>query len=227
MIGKYKWLVIPPAAAVILFLGPFRQGGITHPTDSATTAAAPAGSDPAEGAAPDAATGADTGTESATPAVLRMPDLWQVMSTLVGVLLLGGVGIVLLGRLRNGVGGGAGSLVTLRQSLRLGSRQHLHAVEFDGNVLLLGEVEGKLTVLHTGAPPEHIEEEAVLAETAEEGAVPRNLVIPRPPEHPRTSPEQRGAGKHGTAIRGAGARSAAELSDFRSLLRKVRSGQQA
>ena len=39
MIGKYKWLLVPPAAAVILFLGPLRNGaGAPTPKDAATKA---------------------------------------------------------------------------------------------------------------------------------------------------------------------------------------------
>jgi flagellar biogenesis protein FliO len=186
---RNKWLLIPPAAALLLFLGPLRP--------------LPVGSDTG---GPAAARSADAG-----PALPRAPDLVHVGSTLVGVLLLAAAGLFLLARLRHGKPSAGGAVFRVRQSLRLGPRQQLWAVEFDDQLLLLGENDGTLAVLGTGRP-ERDEAPAggeTLPEPEPEGAVPRDLVIPRPERAPIL--------RAGTGP----ARRAPSLGDFRSLLQKA------
>jgi flagellar biogenesis protein FliO len=157
----------------------------------------------------------------AQPALPRAPDLGQVVPALAGVLLLGVGGVVLLRRLRNGPRpGGTSSLLSLRQTLRLSARQAVHAIEFDDRILLVGASERGLVMLDSGRLPERADDEANVAARAaadDDGAVPKDLVIPRPagaaarrvPTPPATSSERAPAGH------------APGLADFRNLLQKA------
>jgi hypothetical protein len=145
-------------------------------------------------------------------------------SALVGVLLLGVAGLLVLKRLRRGARpAGATALATLHQTLRLSPRQAVHAIEFDDRILLVGEHERGLVLLDRGRTGSADDEAAVLGRGAltaadlaaavdadDDGAVPRDLVIPRPPHGPRSP-----APAVGTAPR------ATRLNDFRSLLQKA------
>jgi flagellar biogenesis protein FliO len=192
---RNKWLLIPPAAALLLFLGPLRPD-TTKGTTPAETPTAPA----------------------STPGVTipRTPDLWQVGSTLIGVLLLGGAGVFLFARMRQRPRGQGGQVFTVRQTQRLSAKQQLIAVEFDEQMLLLGEHEGRLSVLCQGRLQEPAADEAqvrartaVIEDEADEGAVPKNLVLPRPerPAPPVPATQQR--------------QQPQTLSSFRSLLQKA------
>jgi flagellar biogenesis protein FliO len=137
---KILWLLIPPVLALLVFLGPLGGSG---------AAIATAATDPS--------------TRLRPPPT---PDLWQVASSLLGVLLIGAVAVMLIAKLRGSRArarpGAAGELLTLRQSLRISARQHLHAVEFDGRVLLLGECENNVTlVTSTGDPDARADEHAI------------------------------------------------------------------
>jgi flagellar biogenesis protein FliO len=150
-------------------------------------------------------------------------------SALTGVLLLGVGGVLLLRRLRQGKGALHGAaLIGLRQTLRLSAKQAIHAIEFDERILLVGEGDKGLTLLETGRLPERAADEAevasrttdpagatTMAEAADDGAVPRNLVIPRPAQAlprrlptPATTPATRKAENPA-------------LADFRNLLQKA------
>ncbi|MBL9077194.1 MAG: hypothetical protein JNL08_06815 [Planctomycetes bacterium] len=203
-----KWLFLPPAVALLLVLGPLSMQGSTDKPTPAGPAVAPveAGAVPNE----------ERATTRPSPAVPRTPDLWQVGSALAAVLLLGGAGIVLLRRLRGGavpVRGGT-PVVTLRQTLRLSPRQAVHALEFDDRILLVGEHERGLVLLESGRAAARDDESTVAARAAElephdDGAVPKNLVIPRPPQAaPRPQVQPPRAATPG-------------LNDFRALLQKV------
>jgi len=194
MQARYKWLLLPPAIALVLFMGPLRRVGL-----------------PSANTEPIQETEGEVGRS-----IVPMPDAWQVTSTLLGVLLLGGAGIMLLARLRRGSAPRGGGLMSLRQSLRLSARHSLHAVEFDNNLLLLGECDNSLCLIKSGRDPEQVEDEERLAarEADEEGgAVLRDMVIPRPgapttkPLHP---PET--------------SRARRSLDDFKNLLRRVKAG---
>jgi flagellar biogenesis protein FliO len=207
-----KWLLVPPAVALLLILGPLSMRG----ADAAPDATAAPVTTPA--AAP--ATAPEGRNSRATPpAAPRTPDLWQMSSALIGVLLLGAGGIFVLRRLRGGAAPtGTSTLATLRQTIRLGQKQALHAIEFDDRILLVGETERGLTLLDRGRLPNAIADEAeVLGRTAaataddDDGAVPRNLVIPRPANPPAR-----------TLARAAAATATQQrLNDFRNLLQKA------
>ena len=197
MQARYKWLLLPPAIALVLFMGPLRRVGL-----------------------PSAGTELAQQTEGEVGrGIVPMPDAWQVTSTLLGVLLLGGAGIMLLARLRRGSSPRSGDLMSLRQSLRLSARHSVHAVQFDNSLLLLGECDNSLCLIKLGRDPEQLEDEERLAAREadeEEGAVPRDMVIPRPgvpttkllrpPETPRAG------------------RSRPSLDEFKDLLRRVKAG---
>jgi flagellar biogenesis protein FliO len=189
---RNKWLLLPPAAALLLFLGPLRpetpKTGATSPADTAAPITAP-----------------------------RVPDLWQVGSTLLGVLLLGGGGVWLFARMRRGPRGSGAQVFTVRQSHRLSAKQQLLAVEFDEQILLIGDQDGRLSVLGQGRLPERVTDEAQLraradeTEEADEGAVPKNLVLPRP----SAPPARPMAPQRAESARAPG------LNNFRSLLQKA------
>lgn len=200
MTANRKWLLLPPACATLLVLGSLSMA----PERGA--AALP-------GPSPDQAMVSAAVPESQrTPTLPRMPETWQVGATLVGILLLSAAGFFVLQKMRHGPKPRSGTLVALRQSLRLSQRQALHAVEFDGRLLLIGEGERGLHLLHSGGLPEQTADEAdvaarrVPAEPEDDGAVPKNLVIPRPERGP-AAPQPPAPGR--------------ALGDFRALLAKA------
>lgn len=218
-----KWLLVPPAVAFLLVLGPLsmQTGAAAAPT------APPAAQQPEP--QPEAPATAPVRTARSPIAAPRGPDLVQMGSALAGVLLLGVVGVVVLRKLRGGASPTRGStLATLRQTLRLSARQAVHAIEFDDRILLVGEHERGLVLLDSGKLPERAADEAeVIARSLgaaahhdadagdeAEGATPRNLVIPRPsnplPARLPTPP----------AIP-TGPRPTPGLNDFRNLLKKA------
>lgn len=218
-----KWLMIPPAVALLVILGPLSMSG---GTDTATKPAA------AQAAA---ATPEGPQTEPNRPGsrpvpgslVPRTPDMWKMSSALVGVLLLGAGGILLLKKLRGGATpSGNSALATLRQTIRLTPKQALHAIEFDNRILLIGESEKGLNLIDRGRVPESAsDEETVLArqfleQQDDQGATPKNLLIPRPDNPPAQQTPSRPAlaaakpvSKQDQAI--------AKLNDFRTLLAKA------
>lgn len=199
MSSKWKWLLLPPAVAVVLLLGPLRGPEDKHQaTATGTPATVPA--DATNAGAP----------KSTAPAV---PDAFAVGSALIGVLLLGGAALALFSRLRGGHAAGD-KIVSLRQSLRLSPRHRLHVVELDTRLLLVGECDGNLCVLDRGDAPEAAADERTLRaraadeESLDEGATPRDLVLTPQPARRRAPTPPRTAG---TA-----------LADFRALLRRAR-----
>ncbi len=227
-----KWLLLPPAVAALLLLGSLSmQSGSSaaqqkQPTPPTTPAEAV--QDPVE----PAPVGKPIGRREA-PQPPRTPDLWEMSSALIGVLLLGVGGVLVLRRLRAGPGAPRGAnLLSLRQTLRLSTRQSIHAIEFDDRILLVGETDKSLSLLDSGKLPERAADEAEVAARAavamatalaaageDEGAVPKNLVIPRPASPlprrlptPPTTPANRAPAKTADAV---------DLADFRNLLQKV------
>lgn len=171
-----KWLLIPPAVAALLLLGIQSMQG-----DSARTSA---------GATPTTEAPA-TKAPTKVPSAPRTPDGWQMASALLSVVLLGGGGLLAMRRLRQGARPTDGaSVVTLRQSLRVSQRLTVHAFEFDERLVLVGESDKGLALLDTGRLPERVADEAEVtaraaaAEADDDGAVPKNLLIPRPAEPP-------------------------------------------
>jgi flagellar biogenesis protein FliO len=183
-----KWLLLPPAVALLIVLGPLSmRNDAARPQAEVATAPATEAS-PAVSAAPQADTTQKPKAKSSLP-VPRTPDLWQVGSTLIGVLVLGGATVALLRRMRTAPTTGNTGAVTLRQTLRLAPNKTLHAVEFDGRLLLLGASEKGIALLHAGgSTADAAADEATIAQRSQavveadedEGATPKNLVIPRP-----------------------------------------------
>ncbi len=218
-----KWLCIPPAVALLLVLGPLSMKG--SPTAGNPAALAP-GVDP--GTTPIAALEDTTRTGRSAPTLPRTPDMWQITSALVGVLLLGVGAVLVVRKLRGGAvpTRGAAPLAMLRQTLRLSSRQAIHAIEFDDRILLVGEHERGLVLLESGRLANAATDEAevlarharpvpVVGEDEDDGAVPKNLVIPRPPQRPAQRPARGSTPAATAAQRDVG------LNDFRTLLQKV------
>ncbi len=217
-----KWLLIPPAVALLLVLGPLSMQG-SSTANAATTAAANLKTQQ-----PEAESGPTAAAQRPGRPVLaapRSPDLLQMCSALVGVLLLGVGGVMLLRKLRGGAAPSRGSTIaSLRQTLRLSARQAVHAIEFDDRILLVGEHERGLVLLDSGKLPERAADEAeVMARRAppaaaaaepdeDEGATPRNLLIPRPETPSRRIPTQPAM---------PAARPTPDLNHFRTLLQKA------
>lgn len=189
-----KWLLLPPAVAALLILGTLSmQGGSANPVPRPSPGVAPEAG-PVSGPAASAAEPAPVRRDP--PAPPRSPDLMQLASALVGVLLLGAGGLLLLRRLRGGVRAPRGAtLLALRQTLRLSAKQAIHALEFDDRILLVGEHDRGLCLLDSGRLPERTTDEAAVAARAagpvdaivgddDDGAVPKDLVIPRPSPRP-------------------------------------------
>ncbi|MFM1871836.1 MAG: hypothetical protein RL398_1258 [Planctomycetota bacterium] len=217
-----KWLLVPPAAALLLLLGPLsmqgngRTGGTAPATNPAPAATTAAPDSPALGRA-----------SGRSPAAPKTVDMFEMGSALVAVLLLGASGIYVLRRLRGGaVPTGGTALMTLRQSVRLSAKNVLHAVEFDDRIVLVGEGERGLTLLDAGRIPERVADElevtsragntidTVVADDEDDGAVPKNLVIPRPAQGPaRRAPTP--------PKNPAEPRPQVGLGDFRALLQKA------
>lgn len=218
-----KWLLVPLAAALLVVLGPLSMQG------SARAGKAQPQPQPAQPEAPQPAPGDEAAPrgQNRTPVLPRTPDFFEIASALAGVLLLGIGGVIALRKLRGGATPtGNTTIVTLRQSLRLSQRQSIHAIEFDDRILLIGESERGLTLLESGRQPERAADEAeVLARPTsqvevlvgadeDEGAVPKNLVIPRPAGGPsRRQPTPPRSPVTPKATPG--------LSDFRALLQKA------
>ncbi len=210
-----KWLMIPPAAALLLVLGTLSMRGPSPNAPPAETLTA---------SVAQPATAPVSGTESKAPALPRTPGFWKVGSALIGVLVLGGLGLYGLRRLRGGaVPTRDGTFLTLRQTMRLSARQALHAVEFDDRVLIVGESERGLSLLESAkAPSAHHDEveaanraaEMLSADLLDGGAVPKDLVIPRPANGPVASRPRQPAMPREEA-------QAENLRDFRSLLKKA------
>lgn len=190
--SKWKWLLVPPALAIVLVLGPL--GGQAEQSRQPATGR-PAASAPQR-----------------LPKAPEMPGAVRLVSSLVGVLLLGGAAVMLMARIRRG-GAGEPGHVRMRQALRLPGKASLCVVEFDGRVFLLGAADGAALSVLASARDADPEAEAVdasePAESEDEGAVPRDLLQPRPR---RTHKPPRSKGKS----------VAAEIEDFRKLLRKAR-----
>jgi len=218
-------------------------GGGDATGSTQTPAAQPAASQPAFVQS----SGTEAAKSRAVPGSLvpRTPDMWKMSSALIGVLLLGAGVLLVLKRMRGGVMPiGKTQLATLRQTVRLTGKQAVHAIEFDGRILLIGETDKSLSLLDRGSLPEAVSDEAtVLARQQEEddddGAVPRNLLIPRP-EHPTQRTATQGPATHGNSAQRASLQrgqaqgntgrgntpskadvAIAKLNDFRTLLEKA------
>src|SRR5262245_17596194 len=108
MRDKMRWLAVPPALALLLMFGPWRDRSSRSVESPATTTA-----DPQAAGAPATKTTTRPGIASAP-----LPDLTQVACTVAGVCLLGVAVVIALARGRRRPRG-SGTIFTLRQSLRL------------------------------------------------------------------------------------------------------------
>ncbi len=214
-----KWFLIPPAAAALVVLSSLTQGSEARPRASSPAAAAPV--EPQAAAEAPAPAG-----RREVPTGPKAPDFGQMLAALVAVLGLGVAGVYVLRQVRGPARpSGDGRLLTLRQSLRLSPRHTLHAIEFDERIVLVGETERGLALVDGGRLPDRAADEAaVLARTAataagnddadDDGAVPKDLIIPRPERPLPTRPARMPAPKPAAAP-------APALADFRNLLQKA------
>jgi len=209
MRSKYAWLLLPPILALIVFLGPLQN--LNDGTGSVTGTPA----------------GTTTGTANGTPRrasvgsqVPKLPGFWQITSTLAGVLLLGVVFLGLMRKLRENSQATPSSPLVLRQSLRLSARHHVHAVQYEDRILVLGACDNNISVLCTGEDPSVADDEAAVRdrdrdqEDQGEGAVPRDMVLPRPDKQQRRLP-RKPAAKTGLVEE-----TARKLASFRTLLQR-------
>ncbi len=191
-----KWLLLPPAVALLIVLGPLSMRSEAKPLQNDIATVPTPGP---ESTTANAESIQDKPKSKAALPVPRTPDLWQVASTLIGVLVLGGATVALLRRMRTAPATGNTGAVTLRQTLRLAPNKTLHAVEFDGRLLLLGASEKGIALLHAGgATADATADEATIAMRSQalaaieedDGATPKDLVIPRPerPAHKLPTP---------------------------------------
>lgn len=222
-----KWLLIPPAVAILLILGPMSMSGDNKSTPSKPASVQPSSVQPTTSTPAGNQAIAKKAADEASIGKLvpRTPNMWKMSGAFVGVLLLGVGALMVLKRMRGGaVPKGSTSLATLRQTVRLTTKQSLHAIEFDNRILLIGESEKGLSLIDRGNLPDAASDEAqVLArhqeEEDDEGAVPRNLIIPRPENPPQRKPT---APAVNPAVAPTKADAAvAKLNDFRTLLQKA------
>jgi hypothetical protein len=119
--------------------------------------------------------------------------------------------------------------------VRLSARQHLHAIQWDDRLLLIGECDGKLAVLREMQDPQVAADEAAVAsrlaadDDDDEGAVPRDMIIPRAPAKPTrtaapTPPATAARAKSARAVLDSAAANKA-LADFKALLSRSRQEQ--
>lgn len=195
MPAKFKWLLLPPAIALILFLGPLRGGiGTVAPTDEGQGSIPPTAITPGEG-------------------IPVIPGMDQIISTLLGVLILGAVGIIVFAKTRKPKSSGLRTgLVEHKQTLRVTAKHQVHVLQFDGQLLLLGTCESNMTILRSGESSDATADELALVardqeEEEEEGAVPKDMILPRP------------SGKRAQLPK------TMNLSQFTKLLAKARAGQ--
>jgi flagellar biogenesis protein FliO len=215
-----KWFLIPPAIAALLILGTLSMDGSGQPANAQERSQNPQ-PERTERAATSTVQPVEGDARKRPSALPKTPDTWQLISALTGVLLLGIGGVLVLKRLRHGpTAKPAQALVGLRQTLRLSAKQALHVVEFDDRLLLVGDSDKGLVLVESGKLPERAADEAAILaralaaattanEEEDEGAVPKDLVLPRPPQPPLRKP----ATPAKTAPAGLG--------DFRSLLQKA------
>jgi flagellar biogenesis protein FliO len=249
--SKYAWLLLPPVLALIVFLGPLQN--LNNSPSPANSASAKTGT------STKTSTNAGTGTNASasksagksTPANSRaevgsqlpqLPNLWQVSSTLIGVLLLGALFVGLIRKLKENSRSTTGGTLALRQSLRLSAKHFVHAVQYEDQILVLGACDNNVSVLLTSEDQGVAADEAAVLDRddLEEGAVPRDMILPRsdkprlkPPKKPRTQTGRpTRTGRPTTTGRPTGAAQAAEaelseadakkLADFRTLLKRAR-----
>ena len=213
-----KWLLIPPALALVVFLGPMGRGATEPTAPTQTTQATP--TEQPRGNTDKGATGAG---------VVALPGSMEVLGSLLGVLAIGGVALALFARLRRATPAANGDLLALRQTLRLSPKQRLHAVQFDGRMLVVGESDGRLTLLATG---DDVDADAAAIrgrdDEADEGAVPRDLVLTPQPRRTAAKAADRAPRRAATtttatatAATSAPVPAKAALGDFRALLKRV------
>ncbi len=195
MRSKYAWLLLPPVLALIVFLGPLQN---------------------LNGSAPPAGSTTEVGSQ-----LPQMPSFWQISSTLIGVLLLGVVFVGLMRKLRENRSSAPGSALSLRQSLRLSAKHQVHAVQYQDQILVLGTSDHNISVLLTGEDPGIADDELTVLDRDEldEGAVPRDMILPRPAK-PRTKAPTKPRARTG-AETGLGDTDAKKLADFRALLKRA------
>lgn len=199
MRDKLRWLAVPPALALLLMFGPWRTAS-PRPLERVATGVEANKDGPVRPPLVNA------------PAVAT-PDLTQVLCTVLGVCLLGAAVVLGLARARTRAPGN-GAVIVLRQSVRLSNRHSMHAVEFADRLLLVGECDGSLRVLHAGddaEAPATTRAAGAADESDDGGAVLKDMVIPRPPRSGDAAASARSPREPG----GRG------LADFRTLLGKT------
>ena len=236
MRSKYAWLLLPPALALIVFIGPLQS---LNPSTSGNTATNTNSPDVPERASTTTANRTRSEVGSQLP---QLPSMWQVGSTLIGVLLLGVTFVFLIRKVKLSRLAAPGSALTLRQSLRLSAKHHVHAVQYEDQILVLGACDNSISVLLTSADPGIAEDEAEIQrrnDDLDEGAVPRDMILPRPekartkaPKKPRTATGTARLARTGTARTKARAKALDQiaaakvdpqkLADFHALLKATR-----
>lgn len=167
--SKWKWFALIPVLAAALVFGPgiFGSGN-------------PSGGE-AEGRSWEPATGA---VPSGAPSML------EVAACLGLVLVLAVGGMILLRRLQYGTPHAGGTTIQMRETRRLGPKRALHMLRVSDRLLLVAESEQGIHLVAdlTPADPDEDVAEPIADDPDdddEDGAVPRDLVIPRPRQRAR------------------------------------------
>lgn len=152
---KWKWLALIPLLAIFLVFGPLAMSS-TKPEEAARSS---------EG------DWRRSGKREA-PAVSPL----KVVSSLAGVLLVAVGGIILLRRLQDKASMVGGNAIQIKETKRISPKRFLHVVRAGDQLLLLSNSEQGIHLVSNLTPSDAAPVE-LEAETEEEGAVPRDLVL--------------------------------------------------
>lgn len=184
------WL--SPALALVLVMVPTgertQRRGVARTADPVSTEA-----DAAEAPETEATSESERTASSRTGREPLGPDFTELATMLGLVLIVGVAGLIVLRRVKQTQQGGddQGPL-RVRQTVRVGQRHRLHAIEFEGRVLVVGDSEQGLSLLT---------EERLANHDADSGVDLPDTYIPRPSATPRETYPENEPVKPGTKLR--------------------------
>ncbi|MEZ5989357.1 MAG: flagellar biosynthetic protein FliO [Planctomycetota bacterium] len=163
------------------------------------------------------------GTRDAGAVAAPTTNITTVALTLAGILVLAAGTILVVRRLQGGIDTVHDREIRIKETRRLSGKRLLHLVRASERLLLLAESEHGLSLLCDLTPDEHGLAAADLAELErapvalgddedDDGAVPRDMVIPRPARRPAPARQARPA---------PAAKAAALPADFKKLLARL------
>ena len=161
-------------------------------------------------------------TSGANP-IAALPSPFEVAFAVGIVLLLAVAGIIVVRRVQGVRPANASSSIVIKETRRIAPKRSLHVMRAVDRLLLVAESEHGLSLIcdltpQDGAPTEFDIDEAdeeAHEDDEEEGATPRDLVLPA--QAPRKSPSPQRRNATGNARRAK----PAALADFRELLNRI------